>query len=53
MTDEPLSATDTMRADEIRAKLERQRRASDTGDFAAEHYIHGEEAVLIYPQSGE
>jgi ketosteroid isomerase-like protein len=36
-----------------RAALERHWRASDAGDFVAEHDIYREDAVLDYPQSGE
>jgi hypothetical protein len=35
------------------ATLERHWNASDTGDFAAEHDIYCDDAVLDYPQSGE
>ena len=38
---------------EIRAALERHWAASDANDFAAEHDIYHEDAVLHYPQSGE
>jgi hypothetical protein len=38
---------------ETRAALERHWAASDADDFAAEHEIYGEDAVLHYPQSGE
>ncbi len=38
---------------EIRAALERHWAASDADDFAAEHAIYREDAVLEYPQSGE
>lgn len=37
----------------IRAALERHWQASDASDFAAEHEIYREDAVLDYPQSGE
>ena len=37
----------------IRAALQRHWEASDAGDFAAEHEIYREDAVLEYPQSGE
>src|SRR5437868_15434897 len=37
----------------IRAALRRHWEASDAGDFAAEHEIYREDAVLDYPQSGE
>jgi len=36
-----------------RAALERHWKASDAGDFEAEHDIYREDAVLEYPQSGE
>lgn len=42
-----------MRAQEIRAALDRHWAASDAGDFAAEHDLYLEDAVLEYPQSGE
>lgn len=35
------------------AALERHWNASDAGDFAAEHDIYCDDAVLDYPQSGE
>jgi hypothetical protein len=37
----------------IRAALQRHWEASDASDFAAEHEIYREDAVLDYPQSGE
>ena len=37
----------------VRAALERHWKASDSGDFEAEHDIYREDAVLDYPQSGE
>ncbi len=37
----------------MRAALERHWAASDASDFAAEHEIYREDAVLHYPQSGE
>lgn len=37
----------------IRAKLAQHWQASDASDFAAEHEIYCEDAVLTYPQSGE
>ncbi|HUA24050.1 MAG TPA: nuclear transport factor 2 family protein [Steroidobacteraceae bacterium] len=37
----------------IRAALERHWAASDANDFAVEHEIYSENAVLHYPQSGE
>jgi len=38
---------------EVRAALDRHWAASDANDFAAEHQIYREDAVLEYPQSGE
>ena len=38
---------------EIRAALERHWAASDANDFAVEHEIYREDAVLHYPRSGE
>ena len=37
----------------IRAALERHWAASDANNFAVEHEIYREDAVLHYPQSGE
>ena len=37
----------------VRMALQRHWNASDAGDFAAEHDIYHEDAVLDYPQSGE
>ena len=37
----------------VRAALERHWQASDAGDFAVEHDIYRDDAVLDYPQSGE
>jgi hypothetical protein len=37
----------------IRAALDRHWAASDANDFAAEHAIYHDDAVLEYPQSGE
>lgn len=37
----------------VRAALERHWAASDANDFAAEHDIYRDDAVLDYPQSGE
>ena len=37
----------------IAAALDRHWQASDASDFAAEHEIYREDAVLFYPQSGE
>jgi ketosteroid isomerase-like protein len=42
-----------MRDDDLRAALQRHWAASDSGDFAAEHDIYEDRAVLEYPQSGE
>ena len=42
-----------MRDDDVRAALLRHWAASDANDFAAEHEIYEEGAVLEYPQSGE
>jgi hypothetical protein len=42
-----------MRDDVVRAALERHWAASDADDFAAEHEIYEDHAVLEYPQSGE
>ena len=42
-----------MHDDDIRAALQRHWSASDANDFAAEHEIYYEHAVLEYPQSGE
>ena len=42
-----------MSDDDIRAALGRHWTASDANDFAAEHAIYADEAVLEYPQSGE
>jgi hypothetical protein len=39
--------------DDVRAALQRHWAASDANDFAAEHAIYAEHAVLEYPQSGE
>src|SRR5436309_9508001 len=38
---------------EIRPALNRHWAASDANDFAVEHQIYREDAVLEYPQSGE
>jgi hypothetical protein len=38
---------------DLRVLLKRHWRASDAGDFDAEHDIYDDEAVLDYPQSGE
>jgi hypothetical protein len=42
-----------MSDDELRAALQRHWAASDANDFAAEHQIYDDHAVLDYPQSGE
>ena len=42
-----------MRDDDVRAALQRHWAASDANDFAAEHQIYDDHAVLEYPQSGE
>ena len=42
-----------MSDDDVRAALQRHWTASDAADFAAEHEIYDEQAVLEYPQSGE
>ncbi|HEX4051800.1 MAG TPA: nuclear transport factor 2 family protein [Steroidobacteraceae bacterium] len=42
-----------MRDQNIRAALEQHWAASDANDFATEHLIYHDDAVLEYPQSGE
>ncbi len=42
-----------MRDDDLRAALGRHWAASDTDDFATEHQIYRDDAILDYPQSGE
>jgi hypothetical protein len=42
-----------MRDDDVQAGLRRHWAASDTNDFAVEHEIYREDAILDYPQSGE
>ncbi len=42
-----------MRDDDVRAALQRHWAASDANDFATEHQIYADRAVLEYPQSGE
>ena len=42
-----------MQDDDVRAAVQRHWAASDANDFAAEHDIYAEQAVLEYPQSGE
>jgi ketosteroid isomerase-like protein len=39
--------------DDLRAALQRHWAASDADDFATEHQIYQDDAVLEYPQSGE
>jgi hypothetical protein len=41
------------RGQAIRAALDQHWAASDASDFATEHLIYHEDAVLEYPQSGE
>ena len=42
-----------MESRDIRAAIEAHWAASDANDFAVEHEIYREDAVLHYPQSGE
>ena len=42
-----------VRDQQIRAALDQHWAASDANDFATEHLIYREDAVLEYPQSGE
>ncbi|MDB5483353.1 MAG: hypothetical protein JWO83_4406 [Caulobacteraceae bacterium] len=42
-----------MRDDEVRGALQRHWAVSDANDFAAEHQIYEDHAVLEYPQSSE
>jgi len=42
-----------MQQDDIRTALQRHWAAADADDFAGEHEIYDEHAVLEYPQSGE
>ncbi|MFL0288232.1 nuclear transport factor 2 family protein [Mycobacterium sp. SMC-21] len=42
-----------MRDDDVEAALRRHWAASDANDFATEHEIYRDDAVLEYPQSGE
>lgn len=42
-----------MSNDDVRAALTRHWAASDANDFAAEHTIYDDQAVLDYPQSAE
>lgn len=39
--------------DDVRIALERHWAASDANDFATEHEIYRQDAILEYPQSGE
>jgi len=42
-----------MRNDDLQAALRRHWTASDAKDFATEHQIYCDDAILDYPQSGE
>jgi ketosteroid isomerase-like protein len=42
-----------MHDDDVRDALRRHWAASDANDFATEHQIYRDDAVLEYPQSGE
>jgi hypothetical protein len=42
-----------MQDDDTRAAVQRHWTASDAGDFAREHAIYADDAVLEYPQSNE
>jgi SnoaL-like domain len=42
-----------MRNDDVQATLRRHWTASDANDFATEHQIYRDDAILDYPQSGE
>jgi len=42
-----------MRDDDLQAALRRHWTASDADDFATEHQIYRDDAILDYPQSGE
>ena len=42
-----------MRDDDLQAALRRHWTASDANDFATEHQIYRDDAILDYPQSGE
>jgi hypothetical protein len=46
-------ADQPMRDEDVRVALQRHWAASDANDFAAEHAIYADHAVLEYPQSGE
>jgi ketosteroid isomerase-like protein len=49
----PLGGEIAMGDDDVRAALRRHWAASDVNDFATEHQIYRDDAVLEYPQSGE
>jgi ketosteroid isomerase-like protein len=59
MNDQPNNDQQTKKQDcaardqKIRAALDQHWAASDASDFATEHLIYREDAVLEYPQSGE
>ena len=54
MNDQPTKVQDPgVRDREIRAALDQHWAASDANDFATEHLIYHQDAVLDYPQSGE
>ncbi|MGA7135265.1 MAG: nuclear transport factor 2 family protein [Mycobacterium sp.] len=42
-----------MRNDDVQATLRRHWTASDANEFATEHQIYRDDAILDYPQSGE
>jgi SnoaL-like domain len=48
-----LGGNTAMHDDDVRAALRRHWAASDANDFATEHEIYRDDAVLDYPQSGE
>ena len=49
----PQALSSTLRDQQIRTALDQHWTASDANDFATEHLIYHEDAVLEYPQSGE
>ncbi len=49
----PLEVSAAMHDDDARDALRRHWAASDANDFATEHQIYRDDAVLEYPQSGE
>ena len=54
MNDQQEKEQDSAARDQaIRAELDQHWAASDANDFATEHRIYHEDAVLEYPQSGE